>query len=49
MFVLTLLRTVYVARIASSFRPNTIVIDIPYHTEDPGHGVTPRGPEDPSQ
>ncbi len=31
------------------FRPNTIVIDIPYHTEDTGHGVTPRGPEDPSQ
>jgi len=31
------------------FRPNTIVIDIPYHTEDPGHGVTPRGPEDPPQ
>ncbi|MDP9280847.1 MAG: APC family permease [Chloroflexota bacterium] len=31
------------------FRPNTIVIDIPYHTEDMGHGVTPRGPEDPSQ
>jgi amino acid transporter len=28
------------------FRPNTIVIDIPYHTEDPGHGVTPREPED---
>jgi amino acid transporter len=31
------------------FRPNTIVIDIPYHTEDLGHGVTPREPEDPSQ
>jgi amino acid transporter len=31
------------------FRPNTIVIDIPYHTEDPGHGVTPREPEDSSQ
>jgi hypothetical protein len=31
------------------FRPNTIVIDIPYHTEDPGHGVTAREPEDPSQ
>jgi amino acid transporter len=28
------------------FRPNTIVIDIPYHTEDTGHGVTPREPED---
>ena len=28
------------------FRPNTIVIDIPYHTEDPGHGVTRDGPED---
>jgi amino acid transporter len=28
------------------FRPNTVVIDIPYHTEDPGHGVTPREPED---
>jgi len=31
------------------FRPNTIVIDVPYHTEDPGHGVTPRKPEDSSQ
>jgi len=31
------------------FRPNTIVIDIPYHTEDTGHGVAPRGPEDSSQ
>ena len=31
------------------FRPNTIVIDIPYHTEDTGHGVTPRGPEDSPQ
>ncbi|HEV8670006.1 MAG TPA: APC family permease [Candidatus Limnocylindria bacterium] len=31
------------------FRPNTIVIDVPYHSEDPGHGVTPRGPEDPSR
>jgi hypothetical protein len=30
------------------FRPNTIVIDVPYHTEDTGHGVTPRGPEDSS-
>jgi hypothetical protein len=28
------------------FRPNTIVIDIPYHTEDTGHGVEPREPED---
>ena len=31
------------------FRPNTIVIDIPYHTEDTGHGLTPREPEEPSQ
>ena len=31
------------------FRPNTIVIDVPYHTEDTGHGVTPRGPEDSSR
>jgi hypothetical protein len=31
------------------FRPNTIVIDIPYHTEDPGHGVTPREPDEPSR
>ena len=31
------------------FRPNTIVIDVPYHSDDTGHGVTPRGPEDPSQ
>ncbi|MEP6693939.1 MAG: APC family permease [Chloroflexota bacterium] len=31
------------------FRPNTIVIDIPYHTEDPGHGVIPREPEDSAQ
>jgi hypothetical protein len=31
------------------FRPNTIVIDVPYHTEDTGHGVTPRKPEDSSQ
>jgi hypothetical protein len=31
------------------FRPNTVVIDIPYHTEDPGHGVTPREPEDSSR
>jgi amino acid transporter len=31
------------------FRPNTIVIDIPYHTEDPGHGVIPREPEDSSR
>jgi len=29
------------------FRPNTIVIDVPYHTEDTGHGVAPREPEDP--
>ena len=29
------------------FRPNTIVIDVPYHSEDTGHGVAPRGPEDP--
>jgi len=31
------------------FRPNTIVINVPYHTEDPGHGVTPREPEDSSR
>jgi amino acid transporter len=31
------------------FRPNTIVIDIPYHTEDPGHGVMPREEDDSSQ
>ncbi len=31
------------------FRPNTIVIDIPYHTEDTGHGHTPRELEDPPQ
>ena len=31
------------------FRPNTIVIDVPYHTDDPGHGLTPRGPEDSSR
>ncbi len=31
------------------FRPNTIVIDIPYHTEDPGHGAAARGPDDPPQ
>jgi hypothetical protein len=31
------------------FRPNTIVIDIPYHSDDPGHLVTPRGPEDSSR
>ena len=31
------------------FRPNTIVIDIPYHTEDTGHGVVPREPEDSSR
>jgi len=31
------------------FRPNTIVIDVPYHTEDPGHGVEPRDPEDSSR
>ena len=31
------------------FRPNTIVIDIPYHTEDTGHGVEQREPEDPSR
>jgi amino acid transporter len=28
------------------FRPNTIVIDVPYHSEDTGHGVTPPEPED---
>lgn len=28
------------------FRPNTIVIDIPYHSEDTGHGVAPPGSED---
>ena len=31
------------------FRPNTIVIDIPYHTDDTGHGVTSRGPDDSSR
>jgi hypothetical protein len=31
------------------FRPNTIVIDIPYHTDDPGHSAAPRGPEHPPQ
>jgi amino acid transporter len=31
------------------FRPNTIVIDIPYHTHDTGHGATPREPEDPAR
>jgi amino acid transporter len=31
------------------FRPNTIVIDIPYHTEDTGHGIEPREPEGPAQ
>lgn len=31
------------------FRPNTIVIDIPYHTEDTGHGASGLGPNDPSQ
>lgn len=31
------------------FRPNTIVIDIPYHTHDTGHSSERRGPEDPSQ
>ena len=31
------------------FRPNTIVIDIPYHTEDTGHGPAPREPEDSSR
>jgi amino acid transporter len=31
------------------FRPNTIVIDIPYHTEDTGHGAESRGPDDPPQ
>ena len=31
------------------FRPNTIVIDVPYHTEDTGHGVAPREPEDSSR
>ena len=31
------------------FRPNTIVIDIPYHTEDTGHGAVPREPEDSSR
>jgi amino acid transporter len=31
------------------FRPNTIVIDIPYHTHDTGHSVTPREPEDSSR
>lgn len=31
------------------FRPNTIVIDIPYHTHDPGHGRAPDERERPSQ
>jgi hypothetical protein len=31
------------------FRPNTIVIDVPYHSEDTGHTVTPRGTEDSSR
>ena len=31
------------------FRPNTIVIDIPYHTDDTGHGAAPREPQDPPQ
>jgi hypothetical protein len=31
------------------FRPNTIVIDIPYHTEDTGHGVDRDEPEEPSR
>jgi amino acid transporter len=31
------------------FRPNTIVIDIPYHTHDTGHGAIPREPDDPSR
>ena len=31
------------------FRPNTIVIDIPYHTEDTGHGASGLGPDEPAQ
>lgn len=31
------------------FRPNTIVIDIPYHTDDTGHGRDHGEPEEPSQ
>ena len=31
------------------FRPNTIVIDIPYHTHDTGHRVDPREPADSSR
>jgi hypothetical protein len=31
------------------FRPNTIVIDIPYHTHDTGHGAGPDDREGPAQ